>query len=253
MFKWIISIFSLVLAIATGGFFLLQLDQQFISKETLNKLHLPLEQTDYFQKSSPALQSQTGIVESELAEGNQKTQSLALSNTATLPDEVHLNWNIVPSKKAGQPEQTSMSASPLDQVKLTRKIQRYLQRAGCKHVSVNGKWDNRTKSSMFKFIENSNASLPIHSPEPALLSLVKHYEGSSCGLQCIGPSCQHTSNDVITSQSVQPVSPPKLAQKPGSNTIVSGWQTQIKTNKTKIAPATVSIQYVDPKDHCSKQ
>lgn len=67
---------------------------------------------------------------------------------------------------------------------LTREIQQELYRVGCYSATVSGKWDHRTVKASAEFVANRNAMLPAERPDVVLLSLLRSYQGSSCGLTC---------------------------------------------------------------------
>src|SRR5262245_38362033 len=62
---------------------------------------------------------------------------------------------------------------PEDKVALARALQRELKRIGCYNGEISGAWTTSSRMAMKTFLERVNATLPIDSPDPVLLSLVQ--------------------------------------------------------------------------------
>ncbi len=232
-----IKLIAYTFAFLSAIIIVLQTNERNVSHEALNKLHLPLEKTDYFQQFPGAASGGDKAVAASVTpkptQVRQQAQHLASSNKDALQTDARLSWSIVQPKQSDGALKVSSLDGAIAKIGLARKIQRELRRAGCGNIPVNGRWDNRTKEALFTFVDNSNASLPIHSPEDVLLVLVQNYKGRNCGLQCIGPTCGGApSKSVTPEQRAQLISPSQLANKPGSHTIVSGWRAEMSSNQT---------------------
>jgi hypothetical protein len=73
---------------------------------------------------------------------------------------------------------------PADKAALTRQLQRELKRVGCYAGDINGVWTTSSRVAMKAFVDQVNASLPIHSPDPVLLSLVRGHPDGTCVATC---------------------------------------------------------------------
>ncbi len=73
---------------------------------------------------------------------------------------------------------------PTDKAALTRALQRELKRVGCYSGDINGVWTTSSRLAMKAFVDHANASLPIHSPDPVLLSLVRSHPAGVCAAPC---------------------------------------------------------------------
>ncbi|MDH4981276.1 peptidoglycan-binding domain-containing protein [Hyphomicrobium sp. D-2] len=60
-------------------------------------------------------------------------------------------------------------------------IQQNLKRAGCYPGRVNGSWTANTREAMQEFTTRANATLPVEEPDYLLLTLLKSYNGRTCG------------------------------------------------------------------------
>ena len=78
----------------------------------------------------------------------------------------------------------ALQNNPIVIRELTRDIQRELYRVGCYSAIVSGRWDHRTVKASAQFVANRNALLPAERPDVVLLSLLRSYRGSACGLTC---------------------------------------------------------------------
>jgi hypothetical protein len=74
--------------------------------------------------------------------------------------------------------------APTDKATLTRQLQRELKRVGCYTGDVNGVWTTSSRLAMKAFVDHANASLPIHAPDPVLLSLVRSHPDGTCAAPC---------------------------------------------------------------------
>lgn len=92
--------------------------------------------------------------------------------------ETIANWqaNVV-ADGSGALEPTDPDA----RYKLVVDIQQNLKRVGCYWGRVNGSWTSSTRESMREFTSHANAALPVEKPDYMLLSLLKGYNGKSCG------------------------------------------------------------------------
>jgi hypothetical protein len=73
---------------------------------------------------------------------------------------------------------------PTDKAALTRALQRELKRVGCYSGDINGVWTTSSRLAMKAFVDHANASLPIHSPDAVLLSLVRSHPAGVCAAPC---------------------------------------------------------------------
>lgn len=95
---------------------------------------------------------------------------------------------------------------PADKAALTRQLQRELTRVGCYSGDINGAWTTSSRVAMKAFVDHVNASLPIHSPDPVLLSLVRGHPDGACVAACFpGRTCE----------------PPAVPTKPGGEQAAS--------------------------------
>ncbi|MBI1651353.1 hypothetical protein [Hyphomicrobium sulfonivorans] len=60
-------------------------------------------------------------------------------------------------------------------------IQQNLKRVGCYSGRVNGSWTDNTREAMQEFTSRANATLPVEEPDYLLLTLLKSYNGRTCG------------------------------------------------------------------------
>ena len=82
---------------------------------------------------------------------------------------------------------------PTDRATLTRQLQRELKRVGCYSGDINGVWTTSSRLAMKAFVDHANASLPIHAPDPVLLSLVRSHPDGTCAAPCPpGRVCEPT-------------------------------------------------------------
>lgn len=92
--------------------------------------------------------------------------------------ETIANWQTsVTADASGALEPTDPDA----RYKLVVDIQQNLKRVGCYWGRVNGSWTSSTRESMREFTSHANAALPVEKPDYMLLSLLKGYNGKSCG------------------------------------------------------------------------
>jgi len=242
MFKWLVPVVGCLTAACVGYFIILQADNKISSINSLNRLHLPLERTDYLQQTvhAPVVSGDISISARESGAFRDLNRdvpqpSAALGSTSAAMWSGSVQENEKPLRIRG-----SKAADSLAEIELIRQVQQELRRAGCGMIDVSGAWDNATKSALYKFVTNSNASLPIVSPDIVLLSLVRNYKGERCGLNCIGPSCPTIQQAGILSSSPQLIAPPKLAQKNGARTVASSWNTEIVPGQSNARTASAS-------------
>lgn len=67
---------------------------------------------------------------------------------------------------------------------VARDIERELARAGCRVAHTDGSWNSSSRAAMRQFLRNVNATLPSKDPDMILLTLVRGYHGTSCGVGC---------------------------------------------------------------------
>lgn len=91
--------------------------------------------------------------------------------------EAIANWQTVTSSGSGALEPTD----PESRYKLVVDIQQHLKRVGCYWGRANGSWTSSTREAMREFATHANAALPVEKPDYLLLSLLKGYNGRSCG------------------------------------------------------------------------
>jgi hypothetical protein len=73
---------------------------------------------------------------------------------------------------------------PGDRVALARALQRELKRVGCYNGQISGVWTTSSRMAMKAFTQRVNATLPIDTPDPVLLSLVQAHPDRACGTAC---------------------------------------------------------------------
>jgi hypothetical protein len=73
---------------------------------------------------------------------------------------------------------------PTDRAALARALQRELKRVGCYNGEVSGVWTTSSRMAMRTFNERVNATLPVDTPDPVLLSLVQGHRERACGAAC---------------------------------------------------------------------
>lgn len=71
-----------------------------------------------------------------------------------------------------------------DPAALARDLQRELRRVGCYGGDLNGVWTTASRRAMKAFTDRVNAALPVDTPDPILLSLVRAHHGDACGKPC---------------------------------------------------------------------
>jgi hypothetical protein len=71
-----------------------------------------------------------------------------------------------------------------DPAALARELQRELKRVGCYSGDLDGVWSTASRRSMKTFTDRVNATLPVETPDPILLSLVRAHRGDACGKPC---------------------------------------------------------------------
>jgi hypothetical protein len=82
------------------------------------------------------------------------------------------------------PEAAYRAVDPIDRAALARALQRELKRVGCYQGEITGVWTTSSRMAMKTFNERVNATLPIDSPDPVLLSLVQGHRDRACGAAC---------------------------------------------------------------------
>jgi hypothetical protein len=73
---------------------------------------------------------------------------------------------------------------PADHAALARALQRELKRVGCYQGEITGAWTTSSRMAMKTFNERVNATLPVDSPDPVLLSLVQGHRDRACAAAC---------------------------------------------------------------------
>ena len=248
MSRWAVTLFGCIVTLGVGYVIFLPMDFPFSPKDTLSKLYLPLERTDYFQQSEQMVSSQEAThIKSPEAERTSDEAQISHAAAFTVAAQQPSPQLAGPPQLEWRFTQNSVSKQALvephtQQINMIKDIQRELTRAGCGDIHTTGNWDNRTKAALYNFVKNRNASLPIDRPDIVLLSLVQNYKNSKCGLSCIGPSCSQ--NQQAASHATGAVSLLKSADKSGSSTIVSGWEPEIErsSNSNTADAATADPQ-----------
>jgi hypothetical protein len=69
---------------------------------------------------------------------------------------------------------------PSNPASLARALQAGLAQAECYDGPINGIWNVKSKDSMRRFIAAVNAQLPVNTPDPSLLALVKSNSSMKC-------------------------------------------------------------------------
>ncbi len=82
---------------------------------------------------------------------------------------------------AARPRNSEFSS---DKVGLARHLQRELMRVGCYSGEINGVWTTSSRMAMKAFVDRVNSTLPIDTPDPILLSLVRGQRGEVCEMSC---------------------------------------------------------------------
>lgn len=72
---------------------------------------------------------------------------------------------------------------PTDRTALARALQRELRRVGCYNGEITGVWTTSSRMAMKTFNERVNATLPVDTPDPVLLSLVQGHRERACGAE----------------------------------------------------------------------
>jgi hypothetical protein len=73
---------------------------------------------------------------------------------------------------------------PGDRAALARALQRELKRVGCYSGEITGVWTTSSRMAMKAFTQRVNATLPVDTPDPVLLSLVQAHTDTACGTVC---------------------------------------------------------------------
>lgn len=71
---------------------------------------------------------------------------------------------------------------PLDEMSLTRALQRELKKIGCYRGDINGVWTSAARKAMKAFTHLANAKLPIDQPDHVLLALVQSDVHQGCSV-----------------------------------------------------------------------
>ena len=69
---------------------------------------------------------------------------------------------------------------PNDRGAMARALQRELKRVGCYSGEITGVWTTSSRMAMKSFTERVNATLPVDTPDPVLLSLVQGHHDVAC-------------------------------------------------------------------------
>ncbi|MGI9423724.1 MAG: hypothetical protein ACR2PA_11060 [Hyphomicrobiaceae bacterium] len=121
---------------------------------------------------------------------------------------------------------------------LTRQIQREARRVGCGQITVTGYWDRRTKAAAARFAANSNASLPTNKPDVALLSLMRHYQGTRCGQVCSG--VVDASGRCVAARQPRLATTPRVVTQNSTGWTATTWTTVVRDVKPA-APTTKRV------------
>ncbi|MEM7747503.1 MAG: hypothetical protein AAF346_04565 [Pseudomonadota bacterium] len=127
---------------------------------------------------------------------------------------------------------TRTAGSNNERTALAKSIQQEMRRAGCStKIYTHGYWDNTTRTAAIRFVRNRNSAIPTSRPDEALLSMLKNYRGSQCGLSTVAkrPAPQRR---------VRLKQPPRLATRSQNNAITTGWITQT-------SPARMAGEYAN--------
>lgn len=122
--------------------------------------------------------------------------------------------------------------NPVAMRALARSIQRELVRAGCRSVSISGRWDSRSVSASAKFLSNRNALLPSDHPDVILLSMLRGYQGGECGLA----EQERTTGAQVATGVAQPVTI-RSASRPPGGTYVAAIQGGAESGQSLDTPA----------------
>jgi hypothetical protein len=98
------------------------------------------------------------------------------------PTAVYVVSQRPPEAKPKPPATTNID--PGDRAGLTRALQRELRRVGCYSGEITGVWTTSSRMAMKAFTQRVNATLPIDTPDPVLLSLVQAHPDGACGTPC---------------------------------------------------------------------
>ena len=98
------------------------------------------------------------------------------------PTTVYVVSRPPPEAKPKPPVATNID--PGDRAALARALQRELKRVGCYSGEITGVWTTSSRMAMKAFTQRVNATLPIDTPDPVLLSLVQAHPDRACGTAC---------------------------------------------------------------------
>lgn len=104
---------------------------------------------------------------------------------STAPKLMRTNgWETNVIQTAGTPFGGERAMSETDRWRLVRDLQSELRRAGCYWGRLDGAWGAGSKYAFQEFLLRVNASLPMTSPDPIMLTLVRSHPGTVCGKGC---------------------------------------------------------------------
>jgi hypothetical protein len=89
-----------------------------------------------------------------------------------------------PASAPPAPTAATRPVDPTDRAALARALQRELKRVGCYHGEITGVWTTSSRMAMKTFNERVNATLPVDTPDPVLLSLVQGHRDRACSAVC---------------------------------------------------------------------
>ncbi len=240
MFRWFASALGCLTAVALGYTVVLQTGIDVAHSPENTDFSLPLERDDsstgqLADARVPPVGKQPVLAQPQNTSRPAQTRPDVKPALVAQPQQQRWTWSVTKSDAVSVPVGTYDAASA---AQLTRRIQRAIQRAGCGKVYVTGYWDQRTRHAVAAFLSNTNASLPVTHPDPALLSMLTNYRGDNCGRRCIGTHC--SASEVARAQpSVKLIRPPALASRSTNTTVVSGWTTTVAPTTPNLLPAPV--------------
>jgi hypothetical protein len=142
----------------------------------------------------------------------------------------HIVVVTVPARSEAAPLVPQSVVGPgSDPAALARDLQRELRRVGCYGGEMTGVWTTSSRRAMKAFTDRVNAALPVDTPDPILLSLVRAHPGDACGKPC--PARETLAEDgrcvptaVLAHVARKGATPPELARPAAA---VGGWTTAV--------------------------
>ncbi|MFT5506977.1 MAG: hypothetical protein ACI89J_000040 [Hyphomicrobiaceae bacterium] len=187
MFRWMVSRPALFVAGITAGVFG---SHHFTASSKTSEIKQVVAKAT--NKVAPK-EAATLVKFEPLPEANDKVKRLQITRIAGVANPLSSAERVavakIPVVKISEARRAStgrasigMQANPVVLRELARNIQTELARVGCRSVAASGRWDSRTVRATAKFLSNRNALLPSDRPDVVLLTMLRGYQGSGCGL-----------------------------------------------------------------------